>query len=131
MSKRIWIRAGHVEARAQLNDTQTAQAIWDALPIKARGNRWGDEIYFPIPVTAKPENQAELVQKGDLGYWVPGRAFCIFFGPTPASRTCDEIRPASPVNVVGKLLDDPEPFRTVPDGASITLEREFEGSDER
>lgn len=122
VSKRIVIRAGDVIAEAELNETQTAKLIYDAFPLKAKGNRWGDEIYFSIPVDCPPENQREVVEAGDLGYWVPGRAFCIFFGPTPASRTPDEIRPASPVNVFGKVIGDPTVFRSVPDGATVVVE---------
>ncbi|MCS7224516.1 MAG: cyclophilin-like fold protein [Armatimonadetes bacterium] len=124
MGERIRVRAGDVEVLAELNESETAQAIYKALPITGKANRWGDEIYFSIPVTAQPENQAEVVEKGDLGYWVPGRAFCIFFGPTPSSRSPEEIRPASPVNVIGRVLGDPTVFRKVRDGTTVVLERE-------
>ena len=122
MTKRIRITAGDVTATAILNDTATAQAIWDALPITARGNTWGDEIYFSIPVKLGTEKGQEVVQLGDLGYWAPGTAFCIFFGPTPASRG-DEIRPASPVTVFGRIEGDPRVFTKVPDGAKVVVER--------
>jgi hypothetical protein len=118
----IRITAGSVSATAQLNGSKTADAIWEALPIEARGNTWGDEIYFSIPVKLGPENGQEVVQLGDLGYWPPGTAFCIFFGPTPASRG-SEIRPASPVNVFGRVDGDPTVFRRVPGGTKIVLER--------
>src|SRR6476646_2918964 len=100
MANRIRITAGPVSATAALNDSATAQAIWKALPIEASGSTWGDEIYFGIPVQQDEEDAKAIVEVGDLGYWPPGSAFCIFFGPTPASRG-DEVRPASPVNVVG------------------------------
>lgn len=122
MGRRIVIRAGSVVAEAELNETETAKRIYDALPIQSRANRWGDEVYFSIPVECPPENQHEVVNSGDLGYWVPGSAFCIFFGPTPASRTPDEIRPASPVNVFGKIVGDPTKFRSVKDGDTIVVE---------
>jgi len=118
----IRITAGSVSATAQLNDSKTADAIWNALPIEARGNTWGDEIYFSIPVNVGPENGREVVQLGDLGYWPPGTAFCIFFGPTPASRG-NEIRPASPVNVFGRVDGDPTVFRKVAGGTKIVIER--------
>ncbi|MQY73309.1 MAG: hypothetical protein GH142_06550, partial [Dehalococcoidia bacterium] len=79
MDKRIRIKAGSVEALAELNDTRTAQAIWDNLPIKGRANIWGDEIYFGIPVSIAQEKGQDLVEVGDLGYWPPGQGFCIFF----------------------------------------------------
>ena len=122
MAKRIKITAGDVTAYAQLNETQTAQKIWDALPIEARANTWGDEIYFSIPVHLGEENAQAVVDLGDLGYWPPGNAFCIFFGRTPASHG-DEIRPASPVNVLGKVEGDAKIFKKVRSGTRIILEQ--------
>jgi len=114
--------AGEVQAELSEENPRTARAIWEALPIEARANTWGDEIYFSIPVDVGAENPKEIVEMGDLGYWPPGNAFCIFFGPTPASRG-DEIRPASPVNVVGRVLGDPMVFKMVRGGEKVTLER--------
>ncbi len=122
MGKKIKITAGNVSMEAELNDTQTAQKIWDALPIEQKGNTWGYEIYFAIPVKAKEENAKEVVDLGDIAYWPPGNAFCIFFGPTPVSRG-DECRAASPVNVVGKLLGNPEDFRKVANGTKVIIEK--------
>ncbi len=121
MSKKILITAGDVSMEAELNDGKVAQAIWDALPIETRGSTWGEEIYFSIPVQAGLENGQEVVELGDLGYWPPGNAFCIFFGRTPASHG-DEIRPASAVEVVGKLLGDPKDFKRVRSGAVVSIE---------
>ncbi len=121
--RRIKISAGQVSATAVLHQTPTADAIWSALPIEARANTWGDEIYFSIPVKADLEKSAqEVVQLGDLGYWPPGTAFCIFFGPTPTSHG-DEIRPASAVNIVGKVQGDPKAFKQVASGAKIVIQR--------
>ncbi len=114
--------AGEVQAELSEENPKTTRAIWEALPIVARANTWGDEIYFSIPVDVGAENPKEIVDIGDLGYWPPGNAFCIFFGPTPASRG-DEIRPASPVNVVGRVLGDPMVFKRVRSGERVTLER--------
>jgi hypothetical protein len=122
MAREIRIRAGKVEATAELSDTETADAIWDALPITGRANTWGDEIYFSIPLRLKAEDPKEVVELGDLGYWPPGAAFCIFFGPTPASRG-NEIRPASPVNVFGRIEQDPKLFKSVKDGEQVAVER--------
>lgn len=119
---RIVIKAGGVAQEAELLDTETARMILDALPITANANTWGDEIYFGIPVMTGEDDAQAVVQLGDLGYWPPGHAFCIFFGRTPASRG-DDIRPASPVNVFGKLLGDPKEFKQVPDGASVIIEK--------
>ncbi|MGR3175930.1 MAG: cyclophilin-like family protein [Candidatus Scalindua sp.] len=86
-------------------------------------NTWGEEIYFEIPVKSVLDDTAkEVVGKGDLGYWPTGKAFCIFFGPTPASQG-DEIRPASAVNIVGRVEGDVEMFKSVRDGTNIKLER--------
>jgi hypothetical protein len=120
--RRIRITAGSVKADAVLDDSNTAQAVWDALPLSIPGDTWGDEIYFGIPVKAKPERPQETVEIGDLGYWPPGSAFCIFFGRTPASRG-HEIRPASPVNVFGRVLGDPTVFKKVSAGTPIRIER--------
>jgi hypothetical protein len=120
---KIKITSGDVTVFAELNDSPTARAIWDALPLDARANRWGDEIYFAIPVRVTQEPDArEIVQMGELGYWQPGHAFCIFFGPTPASRG-DEIRAASAVNIIGKVDGDARVFKRVKDGAAIALSK--------
>ncbi len=122
MANKIKITAGSVSMEAELNDSSTAHMIWDELPIEMHGNTWGDEIYFSIQVRAQEENAQAVVEEGDIAYWPPGTAFCIFFGPTPASRG-GEIRPASPVNVVGKLLGDPKEFKKVSNGEKVIIEK--------
>ena len=120
---KIKILVGELNVEAELNESKTAQLIWEALPIEAKTNLWGEEIYFTIPVKTGLERGAkEVVSAGEIGYWPTGHAFCIFFGPTPASRG-DEIRAASAVNVIGKVLSDPKLFRQVKDGAKILLEK--------
>jgi len=121
--RRIRITAGKVSAEAILNDSPTAAKIWEALPIDGRGSTWGDEIYFSIPVEAKQEKDArEVVAVGELGYWPPGSAFCIFFGRTPAS-TDEKPRAASAVNILGRVQGDATVFKAVPSGARVRLER--------
>lgn len=122
MSREMKITTGGVEMIAELNDSATADAIWDALPIKGRGNTWGDEIYFGIPVYEGEDDAKAVVELGDIAFWPPGSAFCIFFGRTPASRG-DEIRPASPVNVVGKIKGDATAFKAVHDGEIVVMEK--------
>lgn len=123
MEKKIKIITDALKVEAELNDSTTARLIWEALPIESNNNLWGEEIYFSIPVRAEREKEArEVVSAGELGYWPPGHAFCIFFGPTPASRG-DEIRAASAVNIIGKVTSDPKIFRKAKDGAKITLEK--------
>lgn len=119
--RKIRITAGTVSAEARLDGSKTAQAIWDALPLTAKADTWGDEIYFSIPVRLKEESPKDVVAMGDLGYWPPGSAFCIFFGPTPASRG-DEVRPASPVNVFGRVVGDPKVFKKVRSGTAVRIE---------
>ncbi|HHW14948.1 MAG TPA: hypothetical protein GXX28_08465 [Firmicutes bacterium] len=119
---RIRITAGDTSALAELNGTKTAEAIAAALPITGRANTWGDEIYFSIPVKLGSEQGRSEVAVGELGYWPPGNAFCIFFGRTPASIG-PEPRAASPVNVFGKLLSDPTVFRKIKDGTAIRVEK--------
>ena len=118
----ITITAGQVNASAALGTGRTADAIWNALPLEARASTWGDEIYFSIPVECEPESPKEVVEMGDLGYWPPGTAFCISFGPTPASHG-REIRPASPVNVFGRVSGDAKVFKAVRSGTTVKIER--------
>ncbi len=126
MARKIRIKAGLVEAVAELNDTKTAQAIWETLPIKGRVNLWGEEIYFSIPLSLELEAGQELVNIGDLGYWPQGSAFCIFFGPTPISQG-GKIRPASPVTVFGKVVGEITVFERVASGTKIIVERRNNG----
>jgi hypothetical protein len=123
MSHVIRIEAGGIELEAELNDSPTARAILEALPLSASGNRWGEEIYFEIPVDVElaPDAAAD-VSVGDLGYWPPGKAFCIFFGPTPMS-TGEEPRAASPVNPIGRIKGDAKILTNVSDGVEVRLEK--------
>jgi uncharacterized protein len=122
MARDIRITAGSVVLAAQLNDSFTAKAIYTSLPIRATVQTWGDEIYFPIPVDQRLAADAvDLVEVGDLGYWPTGKAFCIFFGPTPASRGA-EVRPASAVNPVGRVLGDATLLRQTRNGDPIVIE---------
>ena len=120
---KIRINAGSVVVEAELNETSTAKQIWDVLPITGTANTWGDEIYFGIPVVAKQEPAARAqVEVGELGYWPVGHAFCIFFGPTPAS-TDERPRAYSPVNILGRVLGDATRLRAVQDGAPVQIAR--------
>jgi len=121
--RKIAIHAGEVSVTAVLDSSPTADAIWDALPLEARANTWGMEIYFSIPVElSEAEDAREEVPMGSLGYWPTGNAFCIFFGPTPASRG-HEIRAASPVNLFGSVEGDATLLASVPGGALVRVER--------
>ena len=120
--RRIKIVAGGVEAMALLNDSETAELVWAALPISASASIWGDEIYFRIDLSASEQDAREVVEMGAVAFWPPGQALCLFFGPTPMS-VGDEIRPASPVNVIGRIEGDPTTLKSVPAGAPVLVER--------
>ena len=124
MPTEIVITAHDQKLEGVLNDSPTAQALAAALPITGSAQLWGDEIYFPVPnVVAELDDTATpVVQVGDLGYWPSGRAFCIFFGLTPASVP-GEIRPASAVNLVGRLNGDPCCLKHIPEGAMVRVEK--------
>ena len=121
MKKRILIKAESSVLEAELDNGRVAQALWEALPIRAKCSTCGEEIYFPIPVEQENDNGQEVVNAGELGYWPPGRALCIFFGPTPASHG-DEIRPASAVTVLGRVINDLASLKNIRPGAEIVLE---------
>ena len=122
MSKEFKIVVGGIEAEAVLNDTQTAQLVYDALPITGEASLWGDEIYFDVNLEAAEENGKETVALGDIALWLAGPALCIFLGRTPVSRG-NEIRPASTVNIIGKIKDVSTLYRKVKAGQKITFRR--------
>ena len=124
MPTEIVIIAENMRLEGFLSDTPTGQALAAALPFEGQAQRWGDEIYFPVPQVVEDldDNAATAVNVGDLGYWPPSRAFCIFFGLTPSSVP-GEIRPASAVNLVGKISGDPCCLTAVPEGATVRVER--------
>lgn len=119
--KKILISSQNISMTAGLNDSETAQKIWEALPFEGSANTWGDEIYFEVPfeISEAPDACTE-VEVGTLGYWPAGDAFCIFFGPTPASQG-EKPCAASPVNVFGAILGDATVFRAVQDGETVQV----------
>ena len=123
MARQIHIEAGEAKVIATLDGSSTAEAVWAALPLSAAAHRWGEEIYFSIPVSLEeaPEARAE-VAVGELAYWPPGQAFCLFFGPTPASRGAAP-RAASPVNVFGCVVEGIEALRSVVEGDRVRVTR--------
>lgn len=122
MGVKVRFVAGEVQVEGELHDTATAQAIAAALPLEATVHTWGDEIYFTIPVrTSLDETAREVVEIGDIGYWPRGPALCLFFGPTPISGP-GEIRPASAVNIVGRIFGDIQRLHEVSEGIIIKVE---------
>ena len=125
MSARITISAEPVTLAAELNDSPTSRAILDALPITGKALRWGEEVYFETPVAVEQSDDArEEMAVGEIGYWPVGRAICIFFGPTPASDPGGAPRAASPVNPIGKTVDDATALKAIADGTKITVSSE-------
>jgi hypothetical protein len=119
----ILIEFNEFTIKARLNDNPTSKEIWDQLPIDGQVNTWGDEIYFEIDVTMPQEPDArEQVEVGELGYWPVGRAFCIFFGPTPVS-TDEQPRAYSPVNIIGEVIGDTAKLKTIKDGENVRIGR--------
>jgi hypothetical protein len=118
---KITITVGKLTMEAELNNTLTAQKVSAILPFTTSFSTWGDEIYFPVPVDAQLDNSAkEVVEIGDLGYWPTGRAFCIFFGPTPMS-SAGRIVPASAVNIIGKVIGDATQFKGVMHEGTVSM----------
>jgi hypothetical protein len=118
----IQITSGDIMVQAELYETPTGKAIADALPIEGSVNRWGGEIYFSIPVSAELESDSrDVLDPGELDFWPPGNAFCIFFGGTPASEG-QECRAASNVNVFGKVTGDLDSLWNIKNGAQIQIQ---------
>jgi len=108
----------------ELFDTLTARAVAEALPIEAVPEEWGDEFYFEIPVEMPlDETAAAKVKVGDIGYWPPGNALAIFFGPTPISSGSEPVA-ASDVNIVGRVTGDATVLRSVKGAAKIRIEKD-------
>lgn len=120
--RKIIIEFNNLSFEGLLNDSNTSNLIWDSLPINSSVSTWGDEIYFSIPVNEEEEDAKEVVELGDLGFWPPGNAFCIFFGLTPASSQ-GEIRPASPVNIIGSINGVLDALKQVNPGESVRISR--------
>jgi len=118
----ITIKASTIEVQAELNNTRTAKALFRILPMKAKVNTWGDEIYFDVPLNIQIEDGRQVVEMGDVAYWPDGPSLCLFFGPTPASRG-HEIRAASPVTVLGRIAGDPKILKSVRTGVEVTVEK--------
>lgn len=111
------------EATAELRDTPSSRAVWEALPIESRVQTWGDEVYFDIGVDLELEpDAADVVDAGAVCYWPPGSALAIPFGPTPVSRG-DECRLASAASVLGALDGDVTALATISSGDVIRVAR--------
>jgi hypothetical protein len=122
MPKRIAITIGQHHFDAELNDTRTATNLYEALPLGATLSRWGDEVYFMTEIEpGEGDSMREEMGVGELAFWPPGRAFCIFWGPTPSSQA-GEPRAAGPVVPIGRLLSDPSPLNETAAGQTIRID---------
>ena len=121
--KKLKMTIGGIEITAELFDTPTADAIYQNLPFSSTARTWGEEVYFDTPVTSENEADArDVVEVGELAFWLAGNAIAIGFGPTPVSQG-EEIRLASPCNVWGRAVEDVRGLMVVKDGDPITVER--------
>lgn len=121
--KQIKIITSGVILEAELNNSPTADLIYECLPLEGFTKCWGKEIYFEIPVKAKLEPYARTeMEIGEIAYWPPGKALCIFFGPTPASTGNNPVA-ASPVNPIGKILGNIADLNEISSGEKIKIEK--------
>jgi len=122
--RKILITISNLSVSAELNNSVSADKIWEALPLSGSANVWGDEIYFEIPVSLKEVSDAQQeVEVGTLAYWPPGSALCVFFGKTPVS-TSDKPKAYSPVNILGSVGGDSKVFKIVKAGDQIVIDKE-------
>jgi len=122
--RKILITISNLSVSAELNNSVSADKIWEALPLSGSANVWGDEIYFEIPVSLKEVSDAQQeVEIGTLAYWPPGSALCVFFGKTPVS-TSDKPKAYSPVNILGSVGGDSKVFKIVKAGDQIVIDKE-------
>ncbi len=119
----IRLTVGTLSLSAELYDTPCARAVASALPLAARPQEWGDEFYFEVPVGLQSDQTATTsVKVGDIGYWPPGRALAVFFGPTPMSTGPDPV-PASEVNIVGRITGDALLLRKARGAREVRIEK--------
>ncbi|MCM8796046.1 MAG: cyclophilin-like fold protein [Candidatus Omnitrophica bacterium] len=119
--KRIILKTSKVTVEGELNNSQTALKIYEKLPFEAKVNTWGDEVYFGIPLHCLPEDATLDVEIGDIAYWPEGSCLCVFFGRTPASTDNNKPKPASQVNIVGKITTDISLLKNIKAGDKITV----------
>ncbi len=119
---RMKIDSNHWDIILDGSSPKTGSQILNLLPIESEVRTWGEEIYFSIPISILEENAKSTVTLGDVAYWPEGQCFCVFFGKTPLTTSLDEIKPASPVNVFGKVLGDLERLKTIESGVKVLLE---------
>lgn len=122
MGNHIFLLIGKNDLEVELNDSDTANAIWLAAPFEGYTNAWGEEIYFEIPVNVKLEHGRKVLEAGEVAYWPEGKALCIFFGPTPISKGKDP-EAISDVSPVGRLVGGPHLSEAVGDRQKVLVRR--------
>ena len=128
MKKKILVSIPELEnITIELDDTnspKTCANILDSLPFSVNAHLWGEEIYTDeSPITQAEENAKDLVDLNDVAYWPSGKAICLFFGSTPIGKK-GEIKPYSPVNVVGKIIgSDKSVIKNFKEGTKITFQK--------
>jgi hypothetical protein len=121
--KKIKIISGSVEILAEVLNTPTADIIFNCLPIKSSANTWGDEIYFSAPVQVEHEPEAkDIIEPGEIAFWVEGSCIAIGFGPTPISQG-NEIRLAAKTNIWAITKDNVKKLSSVNAGDTIRVEK--------
>jgi hypothetical protein len=122
---KVVFKTSKVTLEGMLNNSETSLKIYEKLPIEAKVNTWGEEIYFKIPLSLKPENATLDVEAGDIAYWPQGRCLCIFFGRTPVSVDNKPV-PASEVNIIGKVSGDLNALKIISPADKITVTKKSE-----
>ena len=105
---------GSVKGLLDERNPNTARLIYENLPLEGEANKWLEEIYFDVPLKLEYENPSTTTNRGDISYWPPGSAFCIFYG---------ESQPASEVNNIGKITENLELFLKVENDDKIIIKK--------
>lgn len=123
--KKAFLQINDIRFEVELYETETAEAVYKQLPFSGMAQRWGQEIYFdvPFPGIALEPDARDVMEIGEIGYWVSGSAIAIFFGSTPASKD-NEPRSVEPINVFGKIIGDPTALESVREGELVFMIQE-------
>lgn len=93
-------------------DTPISERLLKHCPFISKATIWKEEIYFETPIEISPNKLVLRVRPGDVTYWPPGRALCLFYGIT---------QPYSPVSPLGEIIGPLYSLREIEDGAEIKV----------